>query len=90
MTKPLVRYRLPPNTYELPSRQGIDRYGRIVGKVWVSGLEAGLGQIRPGMAWVYRQYGKDEAYSEAEETARASGIGGDPEGGSRDLDCAYV
>jgi endonuclease YncB( thermonuclease family) len=36
-----------------------DRYGREVGKILVGELAVNLTQIRRGMAWFYRQYGKE-------------------------------
>ena len=67
-----------------------DRYGRIVGKIFVSTAEcqtcdktvdAGLEQIRSGMAWWYRQYASDQApedrrqYEVAETEARQGRVG---------------
>lgn len=36
-----------------------DRYGREVGKILVGDQDVNLEQIRRGMAWFYRQYGKE-------------------------------
>lgn len=36
-----------------------DRYGRVVGQVSVGGVDAGLEQVRSGMAWHYRAYAKE-------------------------------
>lgn len=62
-----------------------DRYGRIVGKVLTAKcasdacpntLDAGLAQLRAGLAWHYKQYQRDqeagerERYSAAEHAAR--------------------
>jgi endonuclease YncB( thermonuclease family) len=33
-----------------------DRYGRIVGKVLVNGLDANLEQVKLGLAWFYKEY----------------------------------
>jgi endonuclease YncB( thermonuclease family) len=33
-----------------------DRYGRIIGKVLVNGVDVNLKQIKLGMAWFYRKY----------------------------------
>lgn len=33
-----------------------DRYGRIVGKVLINGLDANLEQIKRGMSWFYKKY----------------------------------
>ena len=63
-----------------------DRYGRIVGKVWVKPpdcptygktLDVGLAQITAGMAWWFKRYAKEQSaedrgrYEFAEEEARA-------------------
>ena len=54
-----------------------DRYGRIVGKVEVDGVDANLEQIREGSAWVYMQYLRElpvedrRLYLEAERLAKA-------------------
>jgi endonuclease YncB( thermonuclease family) len=58
-----------------------DRYGRIVGKVMVDKLDAGLAQITSGLAWHYKQYEKEqsaedrERYAYAEVKARAQRAG---------------
>jgi endonuclease YncB( thermonuclease family) len=49
-----------------------DRYGRIVGAVWIDGQNVNLEQVRRGMAWVYRQYARDRSYFSAEDEARAA------------------
>ena len=58
-----------------------DRYGRIVGKVMVEELDAGLAQITSGFAWHYKQYEKEQSpvdrarYASAEVEARAQRAG---------------
>lgn len=67
-----------------------DRYGRIVGKIFVSpaecqgcdkSVDVGLEQIRSGLAWWYRQYAKEQdhedrlSYDEAEAQARNHRVG---------------
>jgi len=53
-----------------------DRYQRILGKVLVNGADAGLDQIRSGLAWHYKKYEREQspedrvAYARAEEKAR--------------------
>ena len=53
-----------------------DRYGRLIAKVYVDGHDAGLEQIRAGLAWWYRAYAKEqtpddrELYEQAEKIAR--------------------
>jgi endonuclease YncB( thermonuclease family) len=58
-----------------------DKYGRLVGRVDVDGVDVGLEQLRAGLAWVYVDY-IDEvpephraAYLSAEKEARAAGAG---------------
>ena len=58
-----------------------DRYGRIVGKVMVDGVDANLEQIKRGMAWYYKKY-KGElvledrlSYLHAEKNAEAKKLG---------------
>lgn len=58
-----------------------DRYGRIVGKVLVEQTDAGLAQLRAGMAWHYKQYAREQtpedraAYAGAEDTAQEAHVG---------------
>jgi len=67
-----------------------DRYGRIVGKVWVQPescpicpmtLDAGHAQITVGLAWWYRKYANEQlpqdsgAYEFSEQDARAKRAG---------------
>ena len=54
-----------------------DRYGRIVGKIEVGGIDANLEQVREGSAWVYTQYLRElpvedrRLYLEAQRLAKA-------------------
>jgi len=67
-----------------------DRYGRIVGKVWVTPpdcptcgktLDAGLAQITSGMAWWFRRYAHEQSredqgrYEFAKQEVRAKRVG---------------
>ncbi|MES2018182.1 MAG: thermonuclease family protein [Pseudomonadota bacterium] len=54
---------------------GHDRYGRSVCRIAVAGLDVNKEQIARGMAWMYRQYARDAAYSDAEAAAQARRIG---------------
>lgn len=38
-----------------------DRYGRLVGKVLLNGLDVNMEQIRRGMAWFYRDYAHEQS-----------------------------
>jgi endonuclease YncB( thermonuclease family) len=53
----------------------VDKYGREVGKVLVNGTDANLEQVKSGMAWVYRQYAHDQAYFDAEASAKVARVG---------------
>jgi endonuclease YncB( thermonuclease family) len=55
-----------------------DRYGRLVGKVLVAGLDANLQMVRRGLAWHFKKYEQEQSpedrqrYSDAERDARAA------------------
>jgi len=53
----------------------IDRYGRIVGDVFVSGENINKIQVQQGMAWVYRQYAHDKSLVSVEMLARNNRVG---------------
>lgn len=58
-----------------------DRYRRIVGQVLIDGHDAGLEQVRTGMAWWYRDYSKEqkpedrELYERTEQAAKDLKVG---------------
>ena len=58
-----------------------DRYGRVVGKVVIDGIDACLEQIKAGLAWHYKKYQNEQEprdrtlYAQAENQARAERIG---------------
>jgi endonuclease YncB( thermonuclease family) len=58
-----------------------DRYGRVVGKVVIDGVDACLEQIKAGLAWHYKKYQNEQErgdrtlYAQAENQARAERIG---------------
>jgi endonuclease YncB( thermonuclease family) len=62
-------------------------YGRIVGKVLISGTDAGLRQVEAGLAWHYKPYEQEQsdwdraAYARAEGTSPRgeAGLWRDPE-----------
>lgn len=55
-----------------------DKYGRIVGKILVAGIDANLEQVKAGLAWHYKKYQKEQQvedrakYAQAEEQAKAA------------------
>jgi endonuclease YncB( thermonuclease family) len=53
-----------------------DRYGRIVGVVYLGGQNINIEMVHDGFAWWYRQYApKDKALEEAEADARKANRG---------------
>lgn len=59
----------------------LDRYGRVIGKVLVNGLDVNLEQVRRGCAWHYKKYQNEQSpedrvsYARAEDVARAGRVG---------------
>jgi len=58
-----------------------DRYGRIVGKVLLDGIDACLEQVKAGYAWHYKKYQHEQSledqrlYANAENQAREERLG---------------
>jgi endonuclease YncB( thermonuclease family) len=58
-----------------------DRYGRLVGKVQVDGVDVNLEQLRRGLAWHYKRYEEEQSpedrqvYAQAERRAQAEYLG---------------
>lgn len=48
------------------SEEGSDRYGRVIGTVYVGEVDVNAQMVREGMAWVYRNYVKDARLYELE------------------------
>jgi endonuclease YncB( thermonuclease family) len=61
-------------------QQDRDRYGRVVGRVYVGSLDINAEQVKRGMAWVYRKYARDQALYALERQARGAkrGLWADP------------
>ncbi len=55
-----------------------DRYGRLVGVVWIGREDAGLAQVRAGLAWAYLQYSREYLPAQQEAQRRRVGLWGDP------------
>lgn len=55
--------------------QAIDRYGRSVCRVYCSGIDANVEQLKRGMAWVYDSYVKDRSLYVVQDEARSRRIG---------------
>jgi len=52
-----------------------DKYGRLVGRVYVNGVDASLALIKSGLAWHYKKYSEDTILASAETTARSAKVG---------------
>lgn len=55
--------------------QAIDRYGRTVGRVYVSGLDVSAEMVKLGAAWVYRKYASDQSLYALEKQAKQNRVG---------------
>ena len=59
----------------------VDKYGRKVGKVLLAGTDCNLVQVKRGLAWHYKQYQREQSftdqqsYAAAETEARAAKLG---------------
>ena len=52
-----------------------DRYGRIVGRIYLDGRDINREMVAEGHAWVYRKYMRDETLLADEAAARDAGLG---------------
>lgn len=55
--------------------QDIDRYGRTVGRVYVSELDVNAEMVKLGAAWVYRKYASDQSLYALEKQAKQKRVG---------------
>ncbi len=53
----------------------VDHYGRIVGRVYVDGVDVNRELVAQGFAWVYRKYSSDAELLELEAEAKQKGLG---------------
>jgi endonuclease YncB( thermonuclease family) len=49
-----------------------DRYGRVVGRIYVDGVDVNRALVNQGAAWVYRQYNRDKSLLAVEADARTA------------------
>jgi len=56
-------------------KTGVDRYGRILGFVFLGPVDANLQMIEDGWAWHFKKYNSNSKYRFAEERAKAGGRG---------------
>ena len=54
---------------------GKDRYGRVLGRVYLGDLDVNREMVRLGSAWAYREYLTDKTLLAVEADAKASGHG---------------
>lgn len=61
--------------------EDIDRYQRVVGRVYCRGADANAELVEAGLAWVYTRYARDRQLFALEAQARAArrGLWADPE-----------
>lgn len=57
------------------SSKNKDRYGRILGRVFINDKDVNLSMVASGYAWAYTKYLTDQSIKEAEGMARASSLG---------------
>jgi endonuclease YncB( thermonuclease family) len=50
----------------------MDRYGRVLGRVFCGGIDANAEQVRRGMAWVYDRYVKDRSLYALQDEAKVA------------------
>lgn len=50
----------------------VDRYRRVVGRVYVNGIDVSAEQVSRGMTWVYRKYATDKGLYVFENSAKTS------------------
>ena len=57
-----------------------DKYGRILGTVWLGSTDINLQMLRDGFAWHYKRFDSNPVYAAAESEARAArrGLWADP------------
>ena len=53
----------------------VDRYGRIVGRVYVGEIDVNRELVAEGLAWVYRKYSNDAELLRLEAEAKQKGLG---------------
>ena len=47
-----------------------DKYGRILGTVYLNNQDINIQQVKDGFAWVYKRYSKNTIYYKAEKEAQ--------------------
>lgn len=52
-----------------------DRYGRVIGRVYLGNMDINKEMVQNGYAWVYRRYSKDTTLIRLEDYARSNQVG---------------
>lgn len=55
--------------------EGIDKYGRTIGRIYVGDMDVSAAMVSQGAAWVYRKYSRDLKLLNLESFAKNSGQG---------------
>jgi|TARA_Y100000310_G_C20626256_1_gene786064 endonuclease YncB( thermonuclease family) len=53
----------------------VDRYGRLIGRIWLEDRDINRELLAEGHAWLYRQYMTDRSLRKDERYARKNGLG---------------
>jgi micrococcal nuclease len=56
-------------------RQGTDRYGRTLGRLYIDGQDINLLSIKGGYSWHFKRYSTDQDYASAEKHAKTNNLG---------------
>ena len=56
-------------------RQGIDRYERTLGTLFIGDQDINLLSIKGGYAWHFKRYSSDQQYADVEEYAKKNKLG---------------
>lgn len=59
----------------LVEQQGIDKYGRTLGIIYISNININLLLVKEGFAWHYKQYSTDQSLADAETQAKEASLG---------------
>lgn len=54
---------------------GYDRYGRLLGRIWLETRDINREMVSEGHAWAYRRYLTDQTFLDDESAAKEQGIG---------------
>jgi len=55
--------------------QVVDKYGRIVGRIYIGQTDVSSELVKKGLAWVYRKYATDKSLYQLEDSAKQANTG---------------